>query len=148
MGHPSSPASTRPLSDISAKSTRTLRESRGGSRVSFSDTGNKTIVVDSHLSNQKNEIWYSSEELKDFRSSSSPPATEESKVTRTNKHRSTDLVRALLSVQSEHKALGIKDPKGLRQMSRACSKESIKEAIYRAQDIVESDDTAIKTKSR
>ena len=48
-------------------------------------------------------------------------------------------VRELLEQQCEHQSLGIQDPKGLRQMSRACSKrtreEARKSALQTAQEV-------------
>jgi hypothetical protein len=96
--------------------------------VSFSNTGPKTIEVEPD-NNAQNASWYSPDELSDFRKE------EKSSIT-TNSVRK-DFVRSLLQVQNEHKNMGIQDPKGLRQLSRASSRESMKKALQRAQEIVD-----------
>lgn len=95
--------------------------------VSFDKAGPKTFVVESKT-NPQNADWYSPDEIKDFRKEGDSPIFESSVR--------KDFVRSLLHVQKEHKDMGIHDPKGLRQLSRAGSRESIKKAIERAQDIV------------
>jgi hypothetical protein len=50
-----------------------------------------------------------------------------------------DFVVSLLEIQREHKELGIDDPKGLRQISRVASRESLRRAIARANEILEGD---------
>lgn len=101
-----------------------------GSKVSFDESLTKTIVVEP-ASSAQNAVWYSPDELNTFRKGSDLPMKAEVRK---------DFVRTLLSVQKEHKELGIQDPKGLRQMSRACSKDSIKMAIKRAHEIVVEDE--------
>jgi len=99
-----------------------------GSKVSFDQNLTKTFEVESPR-NAKNASWYSHGEISNFRKG-------DDSTTFGNSARK-DFVRSLLNVQKEHKEMGIQDPKGLRQMSRACSKDSIKKAIARAHDIVE-----------
>jgi hypothetical protein len=43
-----------------------------------------------------------------------------------------DFVHGLLATQSEHQQLGIQDPRGLFQFSKACSKTSRQRAIEEA----------------
>lgn len=113
----------------SAHSAPTMKKT--GSKVSFDESLTKTIEVEP-ASNAQNASWYSSNEISNFR---------EGEDSSTASHAvRKDFVRSLLNVQKEHKDMGIKDPKGLRQMSRACSKDSIKKAIQRANEIVEEDD--------
>lgn len=101
-----------------------------GSKVSF-DESPKTILVEPPIASQ-NASWYSPDELSSFRKGESNTM---SKTVR------KEFVRTLLTVQNEHKAMGIQDPKGLRQMSRAISKESIKSAIRRAHEVVHEDES-------
>ena len=103
-----------------------------GSKVSFDESGPKTFVVESP-SAAKNASWYSPDELSSFRKGESSA---------TSRAVRKEFVRSLLNIQNEHKALGIQDPKGLRQMSRAISKESIKSAIQRAHEVVTEEDSS------
>ena len=95
--------------------------------VSFNEAP-KTILVEPDSDNQ-NASWYSPDEIKDFRKKEVDSPLSGSSLRK-------DFVRSLLNVQKEHKDMGIHDPKGLRQMSRASSRESMKKAIERAQHIV------------
>lgn len=98
---------------------------KSSSKVSFSDMA-ETRVVEPHNGPQ-NESWYTTDEIRTFRK------TQRSKSeSASNK----EYVRSLLSIQKMHQDMGIQDPKGLRQMSRAFSKESIKKAIERAHEIL------------
>jgi hypothetical protein len=45
-----------------------------------------------------------------------------------------DFVHSFLAQQYEHQQLGIHDPRGLYQFSKACSKHSRKRALLQAQD--------------
>jgi hypothetical protein len=100
----------------------------GGSKVSFNEVATKVVVVLKKTASQNNASWYTYDELKTFRKGRDPPTSGVNKDSSIHK----DFVRYLLEVQSEHRALGIEDPKGLRAIFRACSKVSIKKAIERA----------------
>lgn len=102
-----------------------------GSKVSFDETMTTTFVVEP-VCNTQNASWYSPDELSSFRKGDGSLM---------NSSVRKEFVRTLLNVQNEHKAMGIQDPKGLRQMSRAISKDSIKSAIRRAHDIVDEEDS-------
>jgi hypothetical protein len=104
------------------------KSERKSSRVSFNEDATETIVVDP-TSPQK-DSWYSSDELHRFRKSIN--TTENKPGRRASSSMRKDFVRAILEVQSEHQAMGISDPKGLRQMSKASSKPAMTEAIRRA----------------
>jgi hypothetical protein len=92
------------------------------SRVSFSDA-NKTIVVDSPPPELQNASWYSPDEIRVFKKSTNVPDSSSQR---------RDFILSLLEIQREHKELGIDDPKGLRQISKVASRESLKRAIARA----------------
>jgi hypothetical protein len=100
------------------------------SRVSFSDA-NKTIVVEPPHADGQNASWYSKHELQNFRKSSKGPGFLSPKK---------DFVLSVLEIQRTHKELGIQDPKGLSQVSKVASRESLKRAIARAQEILHSED--------
>lgn len=105
----------------------TMRKS--SSKVSFSDMA-ETLVVEPHTGPQ-NESWYTTDEIRAFRK------TQRSKSDTVS---SKEYVRSLLSIQQMHQDMGIQDPRGLRQMSRAFSKDSMKKAIERAHDILHEED--------
>ena len=112
----------RPIMKRSSKET--------GSKVSFSDL-TETVVVQSPptRSETKNANWYSKEDITKFRSLT----PEDCLLSPGNSKLRKQRIQSLLSVQSEHRELGIQDPKGLRQISRAMSKQSLKDAIQRAE---------------
>lgn len=101
------------------------------SRVSFSDI-NKTIVVENSTPNSDNSSWYSPDEIQVFRKSCNdlPKFSDQRKA----------FVSSVLEIQREHKEMGIRDPKGLRQISRVASRESMKKAIARATRILDGEE--------
>ena len=106
--------------------TASLMMRKGGSRVSFSNA-NEVVEVDP-LPDQHNCSWYSAQEIRSFKKTSKGQGCSNQRK---------DFVASLLEIRREHKQHGIKDPKGLRQVSRVASRESLKQAIARANMILE-----------
>ena len=100
---------------------------KSGSKVSFNDS-NDTVVVVEKASGASNASWYTADEIRNFKSTSPKNGGDKSVIRQ-------EFIRSLLKTQSEHREMGINDPKGLRQLSKACSKGSIKEALKRAEEI-------------
>ena len=100
---------------------------KSGSRVSFCDA-NEVVVVEPPLPDHEKCTWYSAQEIHSFKETSKEPGC---------LNQRKDFVMSLLDIQREHKQHGIQDPKGLRQVSRVASRESLKRAIARANMILE-----------
>jgi hypothetical protein len=84
--------------------------------VHFNDDATETYFVGDNHSNlvRPNMLWYSAEEYELFRTDTQCE-TKETGCSR-------QFVQSLLSQQREHKAIGISDPKGLKMLSKVCSK--------------------------
>jgi len=115
-------SATKVLSSTGSSSS--MRKS--ASRVSFSDA-NEVVVVEP-LPDHQNCSWYSAQEIHSFKQTSKELGCPNQRK---------DFVVSLLEIQREHKQYGIHDPKGLRQVSRVASRESLKQAIARANMILE-----------
>lgn len=111
----------------------TLKKS--SSKVSFDESVTKCIIFTEESSSNRNEGWYSPDEISKFRQAQRGDANGDTE--QRNSLLRKDFVRSILSIQSEHRAMGIVDPKGLRQMSRAASKKSMMDAIDRAKEEIE-----------
>jgi hypothetical protein len=98
----------------------------GSNKVSFNDISTNTVLVDTETTaSQRNACWYTPEELRKLDDDEDTVVDEE--ALRKQNERSKirrEFVRSILERQTEHKTLGIDDPKGLRMLSRACSKYS------------------------
>jgi hypothetical protein len=128
-------------------------QTRWQQRVKFSEV-HKIAVVDTIDDADKPAIWYTKKDLSELRQSlgqcscddcslsssesacctctplpSSTPSTstEERKLRK-------DFIASLLRQQCEHQRLGLADPKGLFQFSRACTKKSRQDAIKKAKE--------------
>ena len=115
---------------------------RKDSKVRFSATVDEAIIGTSAgvTGEDKNSVWYSRDELKtlkkdqkkhrsdetnEYEGSEVPVLADEDKK---RKEKRQHFIRAILEQQTEQKKLGINDPKGLRALSRAASKNSRKVA--------------------
>ena len=96
-------------------------------RVSFASS--EQVIAIEPINNEEDKalLWYSKQDLKKVRSG-------EEKASKVDGQRRRDFVIALLGQQSEHNTLGIQDPKGLYQFSRACSKTSRQKALKDARE--------------
>jgi hypothetical protein len=115
---------------------------RNDSKVRFSESTALTIVEQAQdVIENKNEVWYSRDELKTLKSKSSRQKAGDDNVEEDDDDHAIDpaeekrrsemrqqFIRSILEQQSEQRKLGIDDPKGLRALSRAASKTSRKEA--------------------
>jgi hypothetical protein len=106
----------------------------------FNDDATEIYFVDDSLStlvrptlSRPSKLWYSAKEYEFFRTDA-PCMTKETDCRR-------QFVQSLLSQQREHKEIGISDPKGLRMLSKACSKGAVLKArqlaVENEQDIVD-----------
>ena len=77
------------------------------------------------------ELWYSQNDFDSFRRSA--PCQAKAEAYR------RQFIQSLLEQQSEHKTAGIEDPKGLRMMSKTCSKSA---AVRARQAAVENEKDA------
>ena len=84
--------------------------------IQFNENSIKTYVVNSTNSEQ----WYSKEEISSFRKTF-PLCEQQARCRR-------QFVGSILSQQAEHKKAGMSDPKGLKMMSKACSKTATQRA--------------------
>jgi hypothetical protein len=109
--------------------------------VRFCETKNQVKVVETVETEEKASVWYTEKDLASFiyasdndPSSSSSPMLEQSSsaqafATELDRQLQKEFVVALLQQQLEHKKLGVNDPRGLFQFSRACSKKSRQQAL-------------------
>mmetsp|Transcript_80148 Transcript_80148/g.120462 ORF Transcript_80148/g.120462 Transcript_80148/m.120462 type:complete len:137 (-) Transcript_80148:302-712(-) len=125
------------ISRADKKKGNSMRKST--SKVSFDESTTKTIVVEKEGNNQ-NAIWYTKDDIKDFRKQLDGDTLESMGMGSSSNLIRKDVIRSILQTQNEHRAMGISDPKGLRQLSRACSKKAIANAITRAQQEILADD--------
>lgn len=122
-------------------------------RVQFCETENKVMEVETVETEEKASVWYTKKDLASIRSqctcasdndndeSSSSPSSRLLKqssfaqafTTELDRQLQKEFVMALLQQQLEHKKLGVNDPKGLFQFSKACSKTSRQQALKQAQ---------------
>ena len=95
--------------------------------VRFDDSSTQTILVGELCESliDSNAFWYSRRDFESFRQKNLYWCNQRDQ--RNRKH-----VRGILSQQMEHKDLGIDDPKGLKQLSMACSKPSRQRAREQA----------------
>jgi hypothetical protein len=113
-------------------------------RVQFCETKNQVKVVETVETEEKASVWYTEKDLASFTyafdnepSSSSSRLLKQSSsaqafTTELDRQLQKEFVVALLQQQLEHKKLGVNDPKGLFQFSRACSKKSRQQALEQA----------------
>ena len=76
-----------------------------------------TIELIESFHDQKTELWYSQSDMQRFRKETRDNFVQPNPCRRR-------LVKSILSQQREHQELGMSDPKGLQQLSRACSKDA------------------------
>ncbi len=108
-------------------------------RVRFSKT-EQVKMVETVENDEKSSVWYTRQDLllanilrSEDCSCQQRPVDKDSPrcicQLRAAGERRRDFVMGLLQQQLEHKKFGIQDPKGLFQLSRACSKSSRKRAL-------------------
>jgi hypothetical protein len=115
-------------------------------RVSFSET-DQVKIVNTVESEEKSSVWYTKKDLAAIRSQCSCTAVDDETKALDNAceeaslpvisaadRRQKGFVVALLQQQNEHKQLGMQDPKGLFQFSRACSKKARQQALQQARE--------------
>jgi hypothetical protein len=112
-------------------------------RVSFSETDHIKIV-NTVESEEKSSVWYTKRDLAAIRSQcccttvdDETNACEEASlpvISAADRQRPKKFVVALLQQQNELKQLGMQDPKGLFQLSRACSKKARQQALQQARE--------------
>ena len=76
-----------------------------------------TTELSENFHDQKTELWYSQSDFKLFRKEAPDNFIQPNPCRRR-------LVNSILSQQWEHQELGMSDPRGLQQLSRACSKDA------------------------
>jgi hypothetical protein len=111
-------------------------------KVQFSQDEQVRLIVDTFTQEDKPALWYTRTDLKEIRGQSScsciPVDDENTKEAArkrmVERRRQREFVVSLLSQQHEHKLMGVEDPKGLFQFSRACSKLSRKRALQVGRD--------------
>lgn len=123
-------------------STGSMRRATSSSKVRFDEgESTQTFELDTSIYD-KNEVWYTPEELKTLRKITLKENLPEEGpcCSSAARPRRNDLVQAILEQQCEHQSLGIRDPKGLRIFSRACTKTSresaVSAAILTAQEVM------------
>jgi hypothetical protein len=102
--------------------------------VHFDDNSTETIVYERlSAAVSPTSLWYSPKDYEAFRLDAADKT-----VGKTSRRQ---FILALLSQQLEHKKLGISDPKGLKMLSKACSKDALQIArqlaLQNAQDIAD-----------
>jgi hypothetical protein len=116
-------------------------------RVSFSET-DQIKIFNTVESEEKSSVWYTKKDLAAIRWQCSctvvddetkalDNACEEASlpvISATYRRRQKEFVIALLQQQNEQKQLGMQDPKGLFQFSRACSKKARQQALQKARE--------------
>ena len=114
-------------------------------RVTFSNT-EQINVVDTIDQEEKSSLWYTKQDLAASQSESCVCSASVEclcQVGSDNEGR-RQFVKGLLQQQLEHKRLGVYDPKGLFQFSRACTKHSRK----RAQQLAKTHEQEVRRLSR
>jgi hypothetical protein len=108
-------------------------------RVRFCETKNQVKVVAETVETEEIAYIRSQFTCASHNESSSPssPLLKQSSSaqalpTELDRQLQKEFVMALLRQQSEHKKLGVNDPKGLFQFSKACSKKSRQQALKQA----------------
>jgi hypothetical protein len=96
-------------------------------RVHFEETLS-VDVAEVEWDEEQEKRWYTSKDIAILRASYQKEQFFEERPT------VKDFVHSFLAQQNEHQHLGIDDPRGLFQFSKACSKHSRKQALLQAQD--------------
>ena len=106
-----------------------------GRSVSFNVEASQMVVVEKLYSvdDEKHILWYTHSDVKVFRKE----ATEEDAGECERKACWKSLVQGVLAQQLEQKRMGVSDEKGLRSLSRACSKKACRRAYRDAVAIAE-----------
>jgi hypothetical protein len=115
-------------------------------RVHFSET-DQIKIVNTVKSEEKSSVWYTEKDLAVIHPQCSSTAVDDEikalngceeaslpVISAADQQRQKDFVMDLLQQQNEHKQLGMQDPKGLFQFSRACSKKARQQALQQARE--------------
>jgi hypothetical protein len=112
-------------------------------QVRFCET-EQIKMVETVENDEKSSVWYTRQDLANTRSEDCSCKQQQRPLDKAkdapmmcicqlssggDRHRHRDFVMGLLQQQIENKQLGLKDPKGLFQLSRACSKKSRQRAL-------------------
>jgi hypothetical protein len=113
-------------------------------QVRFCETEQVKVVETVDNNDETSSVWYTRHDLANARSEDCSckkqrrhlDKAEETPlmcicqlISDADRQRQRDFVMALLQQQVEHKQLGLQDPKGLFQLSRACTKKSRQQAL-------------------
>jgi hypothetical protein len=108
-------------------------------KVSFNDR-KQIKEVGTVENDERNSVWYTRQDLQEIRRDGT--ATKDAELCDAVFHtfdqqRQKQFITALLKTQTEHREMGMSDPKGLFQLSKAYSKKSKQEALKsaRAQEL-------------
>jgi hypothetical protein len=112
-------------------------------QVRFCET-EQVKVVETVDNDEKSSVWYTRHDLANTRSEDCSCKKQQRRLDKaketplmsicqliigTDRQRQRDFVMELLQQQVKHKQLGLQDPKGLFQLSRACTKKSRQRAL-------------------
>ena len=103
--------------------------------VSFNDDASQTVLVERlySMEEEKHDLWYAPTHVKLFRKQAAEKDAEEC----VRKACWKSLVQGILSQQAEQRRMGVNDNKGLRLLSRACSKKACQRAYREALAVAE-----------
>lgn len=103
-------------------------------KVSFSEQ-KQIKEVDTVETDERNTVWYTRQDLQEIRRDET--VTKDAGLCdalfhKFDQQRQKEFISALLRTQMEHRQMGVNDPKGLFQLSKAYSKKSKQEALKTA----------------
>lgn len=112
----------------------TTMSSKMSRKVSFSEQ-KQIKEVDTVETDERNTVWYTRQDLQEIRRDET--VTKDAGLCdalfhKFDQQRQKEFISALLRTQMEHRQMGVNDPKGLFQLSKAYSKKSKQEALKTA----------------
>ena len=117
--------------------------------VCFVNNDDDVFVFEGYDDCEMDAVWYTSKEMKSIRQDMMFELKNEScirrglelfdaEVSSSSKERRRNYVKSILSLQTEHRSMGLTDETGLQRLGVTLSKDDLKQAQFRAsQDSIE-----------